>query len=343
MAEQSTNANCRRIAGAFLIVAPLLASTPAVAEELSVATFMPPQHHINKNLFGWFGKEIAKRSGGSLTMKLFPAGQLGAGPVQQWKRAVEGVADITFGVQAYTAPLFPRSMLIIPPGKSTTADESTKRMWGIYDRYLAQEYKAVKAMGVFTVAGSLIAATRDVSTMDGLRGAKLVPYAAMTRPIVQAMGAVPVQMPVTQMYTGLSTGTIDATYASFNNITPPWNFWDVAKFVVGNVPVQFAATFVAMNKERYRGLSREHRKIIDDISGLPMSLKGAEAFDGADRRSEKMMKASPKMARVEWVQVSAGERARMDEAVRRGLEALFADYEKRGIEDAREIYEAINK
>mgnify|MGYP000173867147 FL=1 len=50
------------------------------AEELTVATFIPPQHHINKNLFGWFGKEIAKRSGGSLTMKLFPSGQLGAGP-----------------------------------------------------------------------------------------------------------------------------------------------------------------------------------------------------------------------------------------------------------------------
>ncbi len=343
MAQLSTNANRRRIAGAFLVIAPLLAGAPSVAEELSVATFMPPQHHINKNLFGWFGEEIAKRSNGSLTMKLFPAGQLGAGPVQQWKRVVEGVADITFGVQAYTATLFPRSMLIIPPGKATTARESTERLWRVYDRYLAQEYKAAKAMGVFTVAGSLIAATRDVSTMDGLRGAKIVPYAAMTTPIVKAMGAVPVQMPVTQMYTGLSTGTIDATYASFNNITPPWNFWDVAKFVVGNVPVQFAATFVAMNKDRYRGLSREHRKIVDDLSGLTLSLKGAEAFDGADRRSEKAMQSSPKMARVKWVQVSAGERAKMDEAVRRGLDAVFADYEKRGIEDAREIYEAINK
>ena len=343
MAQLWTNANRRRIAGAFLVVAPLLASAPAAAEQLSVATFMPPQHHINKNLFGWFGEEIAKRSGGTLTMKLFPAGQLGAGPVQQWKRVVEGVADITFGVQAYTATLFPRSMLIIPPGKSTTARESTERLWRVYDRYLAQEYKAVKVLGVFTVAGSLIAATRDVSTANGLRGAKLVPYAAMTTPIVKAMGAVPVQMPVTQMYTGLSTGTIDAAYASFNNITPPWNFWDVAKFVVGNVPVQFAVTFVAMNKERYRGLSPEHRKIIDDLSGITMSRKGAEAFDGADRRSEKLMKTSPKMARVNWIQVSAGERAKMDAAVQRGLEALFADYENRGIKDARAIYEAINK
>ncbi len=343
MVQLSNNSSRRRIARAFLVIAPLLASSPSAAEDLSVATFMPPQHHINKNLFGWFGEEIAKRSNGSLTMKLFPAGQLGAGPVQQWKRVVEGVADITFGIQAYTATLFPRSMLIIPPGKARTARESTERLWRVYDRHLAQEYKAVKTMGVFTVAGSLIASTRNVSTLDGLRGAKLVPYATMTTPIVKAMGAVPVQMPVTQMYTGLSTGTIDAAYSSFNNITQPWNFWDVAKFVVGNVPVQFAVTFVAMNRERYQGLSREHRKIIDDLSGVTMSRKGAEAFDGADRRSEELMRTSPKMARVKWVQVSAGERARMDAAVQRGLEILFADYEKRGIGNAREIYETINR
>ena len=343
MAQLPTNPTCRRIAKALLVVPPLLAGAPLAAEELSVATFMPPQHHINSKMFTWFGEEIAKRSNGSLKMKLFPAGQLGAGPVQQWKRAVEGVADITFGIQAYTAALFPRSMLIIPPGKSTNAVEATKRLWRVYDRYLAQEYKAVKAMGVFTVGGSLIAATRDVSTMEGLRGAKLVPYSTITTPIIKAMGAVPVQMPVTQMYTGLSTGTIDATYASFNNITPPWNFWDVAKFVVGNIPTQFAATYVVMNKDRYRGLSAAHRKIIDDLSGLAMSLKGAESFDGADELAKKMMKSSPKMARVKWIQASAGERAKMDAAVKRGLDALFADYEKRGIKDAREIYEAINK
>lgn len=54
----------------------------AMAGELSVATFIPPQHHINSFFFDWFGKEVAKRSNGSLTIKVYPAGQLGAGPVQ---------------------------------------------------------------------------------------------------------------------------------------------------------------------------------------------------------------------------------------------------------------------
>lgn len=328
-------------------VALALASTlglfaqPAVSEELSVATFVPPQHHTNTGMFKWFGDEIEKRSGGSLTMKLYPAGQLGAGPVQQYKRAVEGVADITFGVAAYTPAIFPKSMLAILPGEAETADDSTRRIWEVFDEHFADEYSDVKVLAVGTVAGSLLVSRRDVSTMDGLKGAKLVPFAAMTTPIVEALGAVPVQMPVTEMYTGLSTGTIDSTTASYNNLTPPWNFWDVASHVVENVPVSFAVTFAVMNKERYESLSDEHRAIIDELAGLPMSLKLAESFDGADERSKKMIAEANKG--YEWIVVSDEERAKMDAAVSKGLEKVFADYESRGIDNARAIYEALNR
>lgn len=332
-----------RILGNLAVVLSTSFAAPAIAEELTVATFIPPQHHVNARLFKWFGDEIERRSGGTLTMQLFPAGQLGAGPVQQYKRVVEGVADITFGLQAYTPSLFPRTMLIIPPGKGTTGVDSTKRLLDVYDEYLAQEYQDVKLLGVFTTAGPVWAATRDVSTMEGLNGAKMVPYAAMTTPIFEALGAVPVQMPVTEMYTGLSTGTIDGATAAYSNVTPPWNFWDISSYFVDNVPIQFAVFFVAMNKERYEGLSDEHRAIIDELSGEIFSLKGAESFDAADAKSIAAMDSAAQMADVAVVSVSAEERAKMDAAVAEGLEVIFADYDSRGIANAREIYQAINK
>ncbi|PSL19735.1 TRAP transporter substrate-binding protein [Shimia abyssi] len=318
-------------------------STQAVtAEELSVATFLPPQHHTNTGMFTWFAEEIDKRSGGTLTMKLYPAGQLGAGPVQQYKRAVEGVADITFGVSGYTPALFPKTMLGILPGAAETADQSTRALWNIFDEHLADEYEDVKVLAVGTVAGNLFAATRDVSTMDGMKGAKIVPFAAMTTPIIEALGAVPVQMPVTEMYTGLSTGTIDATTASYNNITAPWNFWDVSGYIVENVPTTFAVTYAVMNKERYMSLSDEHRAIIDEVAGLPMSLELAKSFDGADEVSKKLI-AEATDKNYEWKVVTDAERAKMDAAVAQGLEAIFADYEGRGISNVREIYGALNQ
>ena len=328
------------VAAAVCAVLGLTAQS-TTAEELSVATFVPPQHHTNTGMFAWFGEEIEKRSGGSLTMKLYPAGQLGAGPVQQYKRVLEGVADVVFGVAAYTPAIFPKSMLAILPGKAETADQSTRAIWEVFDEHLADEYDDVKVLAVGTVAGNLFAATRDVSTMEGLKGAKLVPFAAMTTPIVDALGAVPVQMPVTEMYTGLSTGTIDATTASHNNITPPWNFWDVSTYVVENVPATFAVTYALMNKERYMSLSDEHRAIVDELAGLPMSLELAKSFDGADDRSKKMIAEADKG--YQWIVVSDEERAKMDAAVQKGLQTIFADYESKGIADAREIYEALNK
>ena len=319
-----------------------LSAQSAASEELTVATFVPPQHHSNTVMFKWFGEELEKRSGGTLTMKLFPAGQLGAGPVQQYKRAVEGVADITFGVSAYTPAIFPKTMLAIPPGKAESSHDATVRLLAVFDEHLAEEYSDVKLIGLTTAAGIGIAATRDVSTMEGLQGAKIVPYAALTTPIIEAMGAVPVQMPVTEMYTGLSTGTIDGTYATYNNMTPPWNFWDVATYFVTNVPVQHAVIFVVMNRERYEGLSPEHRAIIDDLSGEPPSLKLAESFDGADARSLKIMGETTDK-NYELIEVSAGERTRMDAAVAEGLKVIFADYASRGVENAEEIYNAINR
>lgn len=330
-------------AGLALSAALGVVANSASAEELSVATFVPPQHHTNTGMFAWFANEIEERSGGSLTMKLYPAGQLGAGPVQQYKRAVEGVADITFGVSAYTPAIFPKTMLAILPGPASNADESTRSLWENWHHF-EDEYQDVKVLAVGTVAGSLFAATRDVSTLEGLDGAKLVPFAAMTTPIVEALGAVPVQMPVSEMYTGLSSGTIDATAASYNNITMPWNFWDVSSHIVENVPVTFAVTYALMNKERYLSLSDEHRAIIDEVSGLPMSLQLAASFDNADNVSRGLIeeKMASGDATFEWVVVSDEERARMDAAVATGLESIFADYESRGISNARDIYSDLN-
>lgn len=314
------------------------------AEELSVATFIPPQHHINSFFFDWFGKELAERSDGSLNIKVYPAGQLGAGPVQQYKRVVEGVADITFGLQTYTPAIFPKTILIVPPGKSTTALEATERLLNVFDEHLADEYQDVKLLGLFTVAGDAWASTKDLSTMDALNGAKIVPFASMVTPLMEEMGVVPVQMPVTEMYTGLSTGTIDGTTISPAQMDKPWNFAEVSTHYIDNIPVTFAVFFVAMNLERYLGLSDEHRAIIDELSGETVSMMGATSFHNEGQRGKDWQATNPPaMDEITSISISGEERAKIDEAVARGLQTIFADYASRGIDNAEEIYNAMNQ
>lgn len=317
----------------------------ANAEELSVATFVPPSHETVTVALAWFENELVERSGGSLTMKLYAAGQLGAGPAQQYKRAVEGVADITFGIASITPTLFPKTLLAVPPGKAVDGLDSTERMWAVFEDYMADEWTDVKLLALGNPSGGMIISTRDVSTVEGMKGAKIVPFASMTTPVIEGMGAVPVQLDPTEHYTALSTGTIDAAISTINNIMPPWNLDEVADYAVVNTPATFNPVYFAMNKERYEGLSDEHRAIIDDISGLPFSMELARSFHLADEMAIEWVEeniASGEL-NVEWIVASDEERAKMEAAAAVGMQAIYDDYAERGISNAKEIYEALNQ
>ncbi|MEM9854101.1 MAG: TRAP transporter substrate-binding protein DctP [Pseudomonadota bacterium] len=322
-----------------------LAAQSANAEELSVATFVPPTHESITGALAWFEKEIAERSNGTLTLKLFAAGQLGAGPTQQYKRAVEGVADITFGIASTTPTLFPKTMLAVPPGVAVDALDSTERMWAVFEEHMADEWSDVKVLAIGNPAGGMIISTRDVSTIEGMKGAKIVPFASMTTPVIQGMGAVPVQLDPSEHYTGLSTGTIDGAISTINNIMPPWNLDEVADYAILNTPATFNPVFYVMNRERYESLSDEHRAVIDAVSGLPFSMELARSFHHADAVALEWVEEQRAAGslKVEWITVSDEERAKMEAAAAAGMAEIYADYAARGIDNAQEIYEAINR
>lgn len=322
-----------------------LASPAALAEELSFATFLPHNHETITGMYAWFESEVEERSGGTLSLRLYPAGQLGAGPTQQYRRALEGVADITFGLAASTPTLFPRSLIATLPGRAVDAEDATRRIWTVYDEYLVDEWTDVKLLALGTAAGRMLVGNRDLSTLDGMQGAKLVPFAAMTTPVVQGMGMVPVQMEPSEHYTALSTGTIDAAVSTINNLLPPWNLDEVADYAIINTPASQLVLFMVMNRERYESLSAEHQQVLDDISGLPLSLALARSFDDYDDYALQWIDEQIEVGElnVEWIITSDDERAKMETAVADGMEEIYQDYAERGIEDAREIYEALNQ
>ncbi|MGD1887495.1 MAG: TRAP transporter substrate-binding protein [Cohaesibacteraceae bacterium] len=320
-------------------------SPAAQAEELSFATFLPHNHETITGMYAWFESEVEERSGGTLSLRLYPAGQLGAGPTQQYRRALEGVADITFGLAASTPTLFPRSLIATLPGRAVDAEDATRRIWTVYDEYLVDEWTDVKLLALGTAAGRMLVGNRDLSTLDGMQGAKLVPFAAMTTPVVQGMGMVPVQMEPSEHYTALSTGTIDAAVSTINNLLPPWNLDEVADYAIINTPASQLVLFMVMNRERYESLSAEHQQGLDDISGLPLSLALARSFADYDDYALQWIDEQIKVGElnVEWIITSDDERAKMETAVADGMEEIYQDYAERGIDDAREIYEALNQ
>lgn len=322
-----------------------ITSSAAQTVELSFASHLPHNHETVTGMFTWFEREVAERSGGTLSLRLFPAGQLGAGGAQQYKRVIEGVADIVIGTAAATPTLFPKTLLMTPPGRAVDGEDAARRIWAVYDDYLADEWTDVKLLALGAASGRMIVGNRDLSTFEGMQGAKIVPFAAMTTPVIQGMGMVPVQMEPAEHYTGLSTGTIDAAVSTINNLLPPWNLDEVANYAIINTPTTSLVIYVAMNKDRYESLSPEHRQIIDDLAGLPLSLELSRSFDNYDDYALEWIdeQIAAGELQVEWIVTPEEERAKMEIAAAAAMEEIYADYASRGIDNAREIYEALNQ
>ena len=134
------------------------------------------------------------------------------------------------------------------------------------------------------------------------------------------------------------------TSISASQMTPPWNFGEVASHYIDNIPVSFAVFFVAMNKERYMGLSDEHRAIIDELAGEQVSMMGAQSFHNDSLRGMKAHDdGAPQVKDVTFVSVSAEERAKMDALTAEALQKVFAEYASNGIDNAEDIYNALNQ
>ncbi len=134
-------------AAAAIAAASAVALTPAPAGagEIKLAHFMSPKHPMDRFIMRPWSEEIAKMSGGSMTVRIYPGGALGKGPVAQFKRAVDGVADVTFGLPGFTSRLFPRTGVIELPGVATDAIDGANKLWNAFD-LLAPEWKRVEVL-----------------------------------------------------------------------------------------------------------------------------------------------------------------------------------------------------
>ncbi len=113
-----------------MFVAALIPGISAVAaKELKLAHFTSPKHPMDRLVMRPWSEEVRKLSKGSLTIRIHPGGELGKGPRAQYKRAVDGIADVTFGLQGYTSSLFPGTLLVELPGIVDDPVNATKMMW----------------------------------------------------------------------------------------------------------------------------------------------------------------------------------------------------------------------
>ncbi|WP_010139846.1 TRAP transporter substrate-binding protein [Oceanicola sp. S124] len=256
----------------------LLGGVSAQAEELSFAHFVPPAHTLTASVVEPLNEAVSEATGGDLTVRAYPGGELGKGPLEQYVRVVQGVADIVWGLPGYTSSQFQKTMIAEMPGVIADGEPGYPGIWAAMD-LIRDEFPATKPLAVWTSEPNVfIMKDKDVRSPADIAGLKIRVAGSTSAAMVEAMGATPVQMPAGEIYNALQTGLIDGVITGASAISD-FKLNEVANSYTVGAPLGRLTFYVVMNQARFDGLTAEQQAAIDTIAGEPLSKSAEDAWN----------------------------------------------------------------
>lgn len=242
----------------------VISSTAQAKEKpitLTYAFFAPAGTFPGKQMAHW-AAEIEKRTDGLVKVKTFPGGTL-LGARDMYDGVLRGVADIGLGSPSYDPGRFPLTSGVSLPVKFPNATVASLTLLDIMMEFKPAEYEPFKIITMFTTEPGHIQSRNPVRNLDDLKGMKL--RAAGTGvPVLKALGAAPVGMPMPQVPESVQTGVIDGTMTS-REVLKDFKLAEMLHHVLEypTVVVTFAAV---MDKKKWDSLPDNVKKVIDGLA-----------------------------------------------------------------------------
>jgi TRAP-type C4-dicarboxylate transport system substrate-binding protein len=317
--------------GALLTAATaaLAIASAAAAQtiELKVSHFLPPNHTFQKYMVAW-GEELEKASGGKLTLRIYPAGQLGGGPNRQFDAARNGIVDIAISLHGATPGRYAMTELaslpFASPKAGLTSTVASKRLTEIAPTYLAKEHEGLKVLWMAVTPPLMFHSKSPVHTVEDFKG-KRIRYAGIQfKNIIDSIGGVPLLVPPQETQDALSKGIIDAATFPYEGAAS-FDIATVAKYTLE--PGVSSATFaVVMNPAKYASLPDDLKALIDKSTGPAAAEKFGAMWDEA----EKQGKASMIAKGTQVFALPDAELAKMKQAFVPQIDAAITEVEKQG-------------
>jgi len=314
------------LAAGLLVMA---SSLPLWAAEINLtyAFFAPAKTFPGRQMAHW-AEQLTKRTNGKVAVQTFPAGTL-LGAREMYDGVSKGVADIGLGSPSYDPGRFPLTSGVSLPMGFTNATVASQTLWELTKEFQPKEYENFKVIAMFTTEPGFIQTKTAVRNAADLNGMKL--RAAGTGvPVLKALGAAPIGMPMPEVPQSVQTGVISGTMTS-REVLQDFKLAESLKFVTDypTVVVTFAAV---MDRKRWEKLPADVQKAIDELAAeMP-------AWTGQYHDNENVgaaMKWAAKEHKVQVVSLAADERARWDAKLKPMEEQWVAEMSAKGLPAAR--------
>lgn len=258
--------------------------TMAQAEELKLAHFASTKYHLHNEMFVPLAEKLAEATGGATTIRVYPGGELGKGPVKQYDRVIDGVADIAYALPGYTASQFKQTLLVEVPGIVKPGVNKTEAIWANIDM-LDKEFRRTKMLGLWTAADAmLLMHEKPVNSLSDLAGLKIRVPSKNTGRLVEAWGATAVSMPISQVYQSMETGVVDGTLVDTSTLGS-FKLGEVTKYITTGMNATNSMFMLVMNRDSWDALDADTQAKIEAMTGAELSEGGRVTMTNAAEKA----------------------------------------------------------
>ena len=202
------------LGGALLAVA---ATSPAQSEEYAANIFFGPELTLTKFAYTEFAKRVAEATNGEISFKVYTGGVL-IPPRASMEGLADNIAQVGYHAGTYTPDKIPRHNLIselsfVATDYFVTALASTEISFTMPE--LEQEWKAngVVYGGGYSTLPYVLQCNTKIETLADVKGKRLRMPGAIWDRWATAMGAVSVNVPSSEIFTGLGEFSLLHTLA----------------------------------------------------------------------------------------------------------------------------------
>jgi TRAP-type C4-dicarboxylate transport system substrate-binding protein len=299
---------------ATLCVAPLLAaSVQAQQITLKIADHYPVASPTAAATARHFMTEVTRQSGGRVKFEYFPSEQLGKSK-DMLTLTLTGVTDIGFAAPAYVSDRLPLGAVAELPGTFSDPCDGTRAFLKLArEGILAdREYKPnqIRLLIGILLPPYQILTRPPLTGLNSIQGLKLRTGGGLQDFSTKAIGAVPVRIAGADVYESMARGTIDGLVFPLSSIEQFKLQEHVRHSTSGMNFGSFAATYV-ISERKWNSLPADIRALMDKV-GLETSLQACRKVGDDDGPAADRLKA----AGVRFIEFSAADKARVNEALR---------------------------
>lgn len=192
---------------------------PAEKIVLKVADIYAPNHYVPANSLMVWTKRVTELTNGQVEFEIYPSQQMGS-TNDMLDIMSQGIADVGY----VPMPYFNSRMPLITgagalSGSWTSCASGNLAIWEVASTspVLENDFLSNSIRPVLPFANmsfQLLTNKKQVKTLEDIKGLKIRSSGGIMDDIITAFGAIPVQIPVTELYEAMSRGTVDGTLIS---------------------------------------------------------------------------------------------------------------------------------